>query len=68
MKFRDRTFGDMDHFNGKDGLTQSLKDDRLQLFRYVEKDLKVGQSRRIEFIKYWRHKFQNHFYEARHKL
>ena len=29
MKFRDRTFGDMDHFNGKDNLTQSLKDDRL---------------------------------------
>ena len=57
LKFRDRTFGEMDHFNGKDSVTQSLKDNRLELFRKVEADLKVGEKRRVNFIKYWRHKF-----------
>ena len=28
MKFRNRTFGDIDHFNGKDEASQSLKDHR----------------------------------------
>lgn len=57
----------MDHFNGRDAVTQSLKDRRLELFRHVEDDLMVGSARRIQFIKYWRHKFQTHLYEARHK-
>lgn len=68
LKFRERTFGDMDHFNGKDETIQSLKDDkRMELYRLMEEDLILGQSRRIRFIKYWRHKFQNHFYELRNK-
>ena len=58
FKFRDRTFGDMDHFNGRDATIQAMKDDRrLELYSLMEEDIVMGQNRRVEFIKYWRHKF-----------
>ena len=33
----------------------------------MEEDLILGQNRRVNFIKQWRHKFQTHFYEVRNK-
>lgn len=58
LKFRERTFGDLDHFNGKDKTIKSMKDgQRMELYRLMEQDIELGRIRRVSFIKYWRHKF-----------
>lgn len=65
LKFGQRTFGDIDHYSGKDAAVRDLKDNRKELYRVLEEDMKLGQERRVQFIKYWRHKFQLHMYETR---
>lgn len=62
LKFRERNFGDRDHYNGMDSVTKKLVDNRSELYRVLSEDLRLGHDRRISFIKYWRHKFQTHFY------
>ena len=67
MKFRERSFGDLDHYSGKDPEVKRLKDNRAELYKVLEADIAKGKSRRIAFVKYWRHKFQNHLYEVRNR-
>ena len=57
LKFSQRFFSDIDHFSGRDKKLKDLKDNKQELYRQLEDDLKLGQERRIKFIKYWRHKF-----------
>ena len=47
-KFRERTFGDLDHFNGRDEVTKAMKkSQKIQLYRLMEKDIDLGKKRRI---------------------
>ena len=55
LKFKNYTFGDIDHFNGRDKTTKAMyKNKRLELYALMQEDLKIGQARRINLIKYWR--------------
>ena len=66
LKFKDASFGDIDHYNGTDETTLALKkDNRRELYRLMKEDIETGKRRRVSFIKYWRSKFQTHIFEAR---
>ena len=69
LKFRSRSFGDRDHFNSnKDEVIKTLREEnRFELYRVLEQDTLLGQSRRISFIKYWRLKFHDHLYDVRNR-
>lgn len=66
LKFKASTFGDLDHFNGSDAVTQSMRENnRRELYKLILKDLELGQERRVSLIKYWTSKFQTHIFDAR---
>lgn len=66
LKFKNCTFGDIDHFNGRDQTTKAMKkNQRIELYALSQEDLKLGLARRISLIKYWRQKFSTHICEAR---
>ena len=66
LKFKSRSFGDLDHFNGTDKTTKYLKKrNPLYFHKLIKEDLELGKTRRITYIKYWRQKFQSYITEAR---
>ena len=68
LKFKDCTFGDLDHFNGNDETTRAMKqNNRRELYRLIQQDKKIGLLRRVGFIKYWRSKYETHIFEARQR-